>query len=77
MVHGHSLRQNALAYLDAQAPLPALAVFAVRVAVTVTKWSTRTRTRKALKKLPPHILQDVGLDPHEAWREAVQPFWKD
>jgi uncharacterized protein YjiS (DUF1127 family) len=77
MDHGHSLRHDALAYLDTQAPLPALAVVALRVAVTVTKWSTRARTRKSLKNLDPHILKDIGKTPEEAWREAALPFWRD
>jgi len=76
MENGSTFRNTRLAWLDAQAPLPTLADWALALAVTVTQWSTRARTRKALKKLPPHLLDDVGLDPHEAWREAVQPFWK-
>jgi uncharacterized protein YjiS (DUF1127 family) len=77
MVHGHSLRHSALAYLDTQSPLPALAVVALRVAVTVTKWSTHARTRKALKRLPPHLCEDIGVDKYDAWSEASQPFWRD
>lgn len=77
MTNGSTYRHSRLAYLDTQAPLPRLADWAVALAVTVTKWSTRYRTRKALKKLPDHLFDDVGLDPYEAWREAALPFWKD
>ena len=74
--HG-SARNDGLAFLDAQAPLPALARAALAVAVTVTKWSLRRRTRKALARLEPHLLEDVGLTKHQAWREAALPFWLD
>jgi len=77
MVHAHSRRQIALAYLDSQAPLPALAALALGVAVTVTRWSVRLRTRRALKRLPPHLYKDIGTNPVDAWREAALPFWRD
>lgn len=72
-----TLRQDRLAYLDAQAPLPALATLALVAAVTVTRWTHRARTRKALKKLDHRLLEDIGKSPEEAWREAALPFWKD
>lgn len=77
MDHASSLRQDRLAFLQAQAPLPALATVAVLVAVTVTRWHLRRKTRKALGRLEPHHLKDIGMTPEQAWREAALPFWLD
>jgi len=77
MDHGHTIRQGRLIYLDTQAPLPAVAEFALRVAVTVTHWSERRRTRKALARLEPHRLDDIGKSDEDRWREAALPFWRD
>lgn len=55
---------------------PVLAVIAVKFAVYVTKIATRRRTRKALSKLEPWQLHDVGLTPGEAHDEAIKVFWK-
>ena len=33
------------------------------------------RTRKALDRLEPHLLRDIGLVDHEAQAEAARPFW--
>jgi len=72
-----TLRQGRLAYLDAQAPLPAAATVALVVAVTVTRWTVRRKTRKALGRLEPHHLKDIGMTKEQAWREAALPFWID
>lgn len=77
MDHGHAIRHGRLIYLDTQAPLPAVADLALRIAVQVTKWSERARTRKALKRLAPHQLSDIGLSREQAWREAALPFWRE
>lgn len=77
MEHGQAFRRGRLQYLDTQTPLPAMAELAVGVAVTVTRWSERARTRRALKRLEPHQLADIGKSPEEAWREAALPFWRD
>ncbi|GGG59523.1 hypothetical protein GCM10011415_01740 [Salipiger pallidus] len=65
-----------LAYLDAQHPLPAVSAAALRFAVTFAKWSERRRTRLALSKLEPHLLRDVGLERHVAYKEARRVFWR-
>ncbi|HCQ67666.1 MAG TPA: hypothetical protein DIU07_22145 [Rhodobacteraceae bacterium] len=70
-------RHDRIAFLTAQDRLPALAEIAVAVAVMVTRWTLRDRTRKALKHLDPHQLDDIGKTPQEAWREAALPFWRD
>ncbi len=65
-----------IAYLDAQRPLPVLASLALRFAVVLAKWSERQRTRKALAQLDGHLLRDVGLERHVAYREARRTFWQ-
>lgn len=65
-----------LALLASQAELPLLARVAVDVAVVVTKWDMNWRTRKALSKLDPHELSDVGLTAQEARREANKRFYQ-
>lgn len=82
MDHASPLRpaqigQDRLAYLNAQAPLPAVATLALAVAVIVTKWTVRRKTRKALGRLEPHHLKDIGMTREQAWREAALPFWVD
>ena len=63
--------------LNAQAHLPVIARAAVKFAVLVTKWDTRQKTRKTLKALEPHLLDDIGLDRTSALTEAAKPFWQD
>lgn len=65
-----------LTYLSQSQALPTLAVLAVRVAATVAKWAERQNTRKALKSLPFYALEDVGLSPDMARREAGRWFWQ-
>jgi uncharacterized protein YjiS (DUF1127 family) len=65
-----------IAYLDAQRPLPLLSAIALRIAVVLAKWSERRRTRLALRQLDDHLLQDVGLKRHVAYKEARRMFWQ-
>ena len=65
-----------IAYLEAQRPLPLLATIALRTAVVLAKWSERRRTRKALGQLDDHLLRDVGLERHVAYKEARRMFWQ-
>lgn len=46
------------------------------VAATLTLWLRNLATRRALAELPPHLLDDVGLSPAAARREAARPFWR-
>jgi len=39
-------------------------------------WLARRRTRRALDRLPDHLLRDIGLDRPTARREAEKPFWR-
>ncbi|MEP5154901.1 DUF1127 domain-containing protein [Planktotalea sp.] len=65
-----------LAFLDRQQPMPILATIAVRVAVTSSKWAKRRRTRRSLRNLDSHLLNDIGLTPEAAEIEANKRFWR-
>ncbi|MEO9862382.1 MAG: DUF1127 domain-containing protein [Yoonia sp.] len=65
-----------LALLNSQAQLPTLARVAVTVAVMATKWDMNWRTRKALGRLDPYELDDIGLTSVEAKREANKRFYQ-
>lgn len=39
-------------------------------------WRERRRTRRALARLDPRMLEDVGLTQDEAQAEAAKPFWR-
>ncbi|MEM1350831.1 MAG: DUF1127 domain-containing protein [Pseudomonadota bacterium] len=67
---------DALAYLGATRHAPKLAVIAVQFAVCVSKWASRRRTRQALAQLDIWQLDDVGLTPKQAHREASKEFWR-
>ena len=43
---------------------------------TMAVWIVRRRQRRALAELDEHLLNDVGLSPEQARREAAKPFWK-
>lgn len=72
----NALHPAQLALLNSQAQLPTLARVAVTVAVLVTKWDMNWRTRKALGRLEPYQLDDIGLSPRKAAREANKRFYQ-
>lgn len=39
-------------------------------------WLHRARTRRELMGLTAEMLDDIGLTPEEAAREAAKPFWR-
>ncbi len=43
---------------------------ALRTAVAVNK------QRRALAKLEPHMLDDIGVSKTDAWSETKRPFWE-
>lgn len=63
----------ALGYLSAR-QLPPLTAMALGIVVLVAKWEERRRTRRALKRLEPHLLRDVGLSQDDVARELGQRF---
>mgnify|MGYP001050125858 CR=1 FL=1 len=58
-------------------PLPPLSRIALSFALTVFAWETRAKSRRALRRLDPHMLRDIGLDPAQAADESIKPFWRD
>ncbi len=76
MTHAAILTNDALAVLNSTRSLPLIAVVSVKFAACVTKWVTRRRTRLTLNQLEAWQLQDVGLTPEAARREARKVFWQ-
>lgn len=74
-----ALRMNRLDapldYLNNARSLPAAAQVAVEIAAILGKWAERRHTRAALRQLTAAQLDDVGLSPRAAQREASKPFW--
>ncbi len=63
--------------LIANRPLPPVAAAVFALAVTVLKWEQRQQTRRALKRLDAHMLDDIGLSQRAAQLEANKSFWQD
>ena len=66
----------ALAYLQTR-PLTPFASLVLQFVVLCVAWSERRRTRRALRKLDDHQLQDIGLTRRAADEEAKRPFWME
>ncbi len=60
-------------YWQATDPSP---VF-LRVKNTLDKWNRNFLTRRELRRLEDHQLDDIGIDRLDAEREAGKPFWQD
>lgn len=43
----------------------------------IRTWADRQATRRALDRLDPHLLDDIGLSAQEARAETAKPFWQD
>lgn len=43
----------------------------------VMQWSLRRRERRALTRLDPHMLRDIGLDAQAVAEECAKPIWRD
>ncbi|SFC38734.1 DUF1127 domain-containing protein [Tropicimonas isoalkanivorans] len=61
--------------LSARPSLPLLADLALWVATAVVKWDCRQRSRRALARLSPEHLKDIGITPDMADHEVRKPFW--
>lgn len=72
-----ALHSAHIALLNNESRLPTAAHAFIVAAVVVTKWDRRYRTRKALTKLDPHTLQDIGITSTAAQDEAGKPFWRE
>ncbi|MDA7424491.1 DUF1127 domain-containing protein [Thalassococcus lentus] len=66
----------ALAYLADAPRLPILATAALRVVAFAVKCHERARTRQSLSHLDQYLLDDIGVSPAQARREASKPFWQ-
>ena len=44
---------------------------------TLRTWKKRASGRRALSQLSQQMLSDIGVEPHEARREASKPFWRE
>jgi uncharacterized protein YjiS (DUF1127 family) len=53
-----------------------MATIAFSVALTVMKWEVRHRTRKSLRALNRHELNDIGIEHERALTEANRWFWQ-
>ena len=43
---------------------------------TFRTWRDRASSRRALSQLSCQMLEDIGIEPSEAMREASKPFWR-
>ena len=57
-------------------PLPPLSRAMVSLARLVVTWETRYRSRQGLRRLPQHMLRDIGLNATQAEAELSKPFWR-
>ena len=57
-------------------PLPPLSRILLRLTLVAVTWEMRRRTRRDLRRLPDHMLRDIGLEPFSAMIEAAKPFWR-
>ncbi|GAA4229499.1 DUF1127 domain-containing protein [Sagittula sp. NFXS13] len=72
----HMIARKDLSYLVSHAPLPAVSIVALRIAVLVAKWDVLRRTRNDLSGLDDHLLRDIGVTPDQARQEIRRPFWE-
>ncbi|KGY12574.1 hypothetical protein NM22_10400 [Vibrio tubiashii] len=46
-----------------------------KILTLVNRWWRNYRTRKQLKDLPAHLLNDIGLTKEQAHQESMRHFW--
>ena len=71
-----TMTARTLSHLTATQKLPLVAAFAIQFAGLVTEWDERHRTRRHLKALDAHLLQDIGKTPAQAREQAARWFWQ-
>ena len=42
----------------------------------LSSWRKRARLRRELLRLPDAVLEDIGINRRDVWREARKPFWQ-
>ena len=47
-----------------------------RCYLMIRLWIRNHRTRRSLRGMEPHRLQDIGIDRTSAERESRKPFWR-
>lgn len=47
------------------------------IAALISAWQRRARTRRALRGLSDALLDDIGVSPSHAGREAAKAPWRD
>ena len=75
MTHARHTMADAFSILS-HSGTPLIARLAVKFAVLVATWATRRQTRRALTRLEPWQLRDVGLTPAQALDESRRVFWR-
>jgi uncharacterized protein YjiS (DUF1127 family) len=63
--------------LSSRSALPPMAGVLFAATVLVLTWEERRKTRRALQRLAPHMLRDIGLSDRDALSECKKPFWRD
>lgn len=66
-----------------QIALPGAGLGRIGVAATFDRlfkilwiWRFRAVSRRQLASMDHHLMSDIGLDPSEAVRESIKPFWQ-
>jgi len=47
-----------------------------RISDILIIWQRRLIMRNALTRMEPYLLDDMGISPEDATREAAKPFWR-
>jgi uncharacterized protein YjiS (DUF1127 family) len=76
MTHSRNILLTFDDILNAREPIPPVAQVAFAISMTIMTWELRHRTRKALRKLEEHELNDVGIERVAACTEANRWFWQ-
>lgn len=63
--------------LIAPMALPPVSRLLVGLALTLARWDDRARSRRALSRLEPHMLRDIGLTDTARQTECHKPVWAD
>lgn len=48
-----------------------------KILTLLKRWWRNHRTRKQLKDLPDHLLDDLGLTKEQSYQESVRSFWDE
>jgi uncharacterized protein YjiS (DUF1127 family) len=76
MAYIHAHTANTALKLSKRTQFPVLSIWAIQVANTVVTWDDRYKARRALQTMTREHLNDMGMTPEQARREAGKPFWR-